>query len=371
MTQITTADQVLCLSPEAVASLSSAEIVNAHNLLAEKPVKKFETKAKAECRLNALIKERLAAESEQVDAALRAEDAQQGEADQAEHDAQEDAGLAITTDEAAAIAQDTGSPWHSRGEDATYRSHAPATEHDATTPSADSGEQPIGKIETVEVEATTDGAVIKVNGQVFADYGSVEEANAVAEELRKEVADQPAQASLPALPPAPQRLTKLEAHMLHSIYVSDYHDGAVQPGSYVWVEQLNHNLGNRAQGVITSLVKKGMVVEAGAGSKDDPRTVAFTELGLASYHASNKGNGNGGQSQEPKHRGKRSRHADKHIYIPLPYQGEDKNPRKVGSHGWRNFKLYRDGMTYDEFRAAGGRNMHFQWDLRHGFIVLK
>lgn len=61
------------------------------------------------------------------------------------------------------------------------------------------------------------------------------------------------------------------------------------------------------------------------------------------------------------------------------------NPRREGTHGYEAFKLYREGMTYDEYLDAtydpdapttakvpftGPQNNHFTWDLMHGFIAM-
>lgn len=41
------------------------------------------------------------------------------------------------------------------------------------------------------------------------------------------------------------------------------------------------------------------------------------------------------------------------------------NPRRAGTHGHRSWELIRDGMSYDSYIEAGGRNR----DLRHDVIL--
>lgn len=49
----------------------------------------------------------------------------------------------------------------------------------------------------------------------------------------------------------------------------------------------------------------------------------------------------------------------------------DKNPRREGTHGYVNWSLYRNGMTYEDYVAKGGALNHLNWDLEHKFISLK
>ncbi len=64
--------------------------------------------------------------------------------------------------------------------------------------------------------------------------------------------------------------------------------------------------------------------------------------------------------------GPRSDKAGKKIYKLVK-----ENPRREGSIGWTSFNLIKDGMSYEEYIAAGGRAGDVQWDLDHGFIELK
>lgn len=45
------------------------------------------------------------------------------------------------------------------------------------------------------------------------------------------------------------------------------------------------------------------------------------------------------------------------------------NPRREGSAGWKSFSLIKDGMTFEEYRKAGGRNTDLAWDIKHGFTT--
>lgn len=64
--------------------------------------------------------------------------------------------------------------------------------------------------------------------------------------------------------------------------------------------------------------------------------------------------------------GRKSAFEGKRIYKKVP-----NNPRKVGTHGWKSFNLIQDGMTYDAFLLAGGRNNDLRWDLEKGHIRVK
>jgi hypothetical protein len=64
--------------------------------------------------------------------------------------------------------------------------------------------------------------------------------------------------------------------------------------------------------------------------------------------------------------GKKSRHAGKKIHILSAT-----NPRLAGSEGWKNFNLYKEGMTYEQFILAKGGNNHLNWDIKKGFIELR
>lgn len=46
------------------------------------------------------------------------------------------------------------------------------------------------------------------------------------------------------------------------------------------------------------------------------------------------------------------------------------NPKKPGCAAWHRFNLYRDGMTQEEFKRAGGTQEDIVYDLKNGFISL-
>ena len=46
------------------------------------------------------------------------------------------------------------------------------------------------------------------------------------------------------------------------------------------------------------------------------------------------------------------------------------NPKQVNSKSRARFDLYRDGMTVEEYLAAGGIWPDIRWDLERGFIEL-
>jgi hypothetical protein len=45
------------------------------------------------------------------------------------------------------------------------------------------------------------------------------------------------------------------------------------------------------------------------------------------------------------------------------YKLVDKNPRREGTWGYRSWELIKDGMSYEAYKAAGGRNNDLQWDI--------
>lgn len=50
------------------------------------------------------------------------------------------------------------------------------------------------------------------------------------------------------------------------------------------------------------------------------------------------------------------------------------NPRKPGTHGWRahNFIMeHPDGVSYEDYKAAGHTPNHLAWDLEHGHITVE
>lgn len=53
------------------------------------------------------------------------------------------------------------------------------------------------------------------------------------------------------------------------------------------------------------------------------------------------------------------------------YKKVEANPRRAGTHGFTSFALIKDGMTYEEYRLAGGRSNDLAWDIAHGFVEVK
>lgn len=49
----------------------------------------------------------------------------------------------------------------------------------------------------------------------------------------------------------------------------------------------------------------------------------------------------------------------------------DKNPKQTGSAAHGRFEFYRDGMTCEQFLAAGGSRADLSWDKSHGFIEIR
>ncbi len=47
------------------------------------------------------------------------------------------------------------------------------------------------------------------------------------------------------------------------------------------------------------------------------------------------------------------------------------NPRREGTHGHHSFEVVKNGMTYEEYIACGGRNRDLAWDVEHGYIRLE
>lgn len=49
----------------------------------------------------------------------------------------------------------------------------------------------------------------------------------------------------------------------------------------------------------------------------------------------------------------------------------DVNPRREGTLGHANWELIEDGMTYEEYKAAGGRRKDLQNDIDYGRIQVR
>ena len=66
------------------------------------------------------------------------------------------------------------------------------------------------------------------------------------------------------------------------------------------------------------------------------------------------------------HPGPRSNFSGKRIF-----KISKSNPRKPGTLGHQSFELIKDGMTFEEYKKAGGRNQDLRWDAEHGFVEVK
>lgn len=64
--------------------------------------------------------------------------------------------------------------------------------------------------------------------------------------------------------------------------------------------------------------------------------------------------------------GPRSQHSGKKLYKRV-----DENPRKKNTAGWHSFRIIVNGMTYEQYRLAGGRTNDLAWDIDHGCVEVK
>lgn len=46
------------------------------------------------------------------------------------------------------------------------------------------------------------------------------------------------------------------------------------------------------------------------------------------------------------------------------------NPRRQGTAGHKSFSLINNGMTYEQYVAAGGRRQDLAFDLAHKYVSL-
>jgi hypothetical protein len=113
------------------------------------------------------------------------------------------------------------------------------------------------------------------------------------------------------------------------------------------------DMSGRAAGEIN---KKGKKVAKKNGSK---------KTSGAKKTAKGKGKGKGKSTKAATAGKKKAANArkfaikDKHIYKLV-----DKNPRREGTEGFKSWNVIRNGMTYDQYLDAGGRNR----DLRHDIL---
>ena len=78
----------------------------------------------------------------------------------------------------------------------------------------------------------------------------------------------------------PIELTEHETAVLRAMYASEYYSGGDE--AWVWTFSVKPDGVSRSQisGVISSLVKKGVVEVGGSGTKDDMYSVCTTSLGI-------------------------------------------------------------------------------------------
>lgn len=98
----------------------------------------------------------------------------------------------------------------------------------------------------------------------------------------------------------------------------------------------------------------GVVTTSGVTTEDEPKmTTTITEESTP---------------KAPKKDAGRGRNFDPAAKIKVLV---DKNPRRQGSATYDRFNLYRDGMTVEEFLAAGGWNGDLRWDSARKFISVE
>lgn len=73
-----------------------------------------------------------------------------------------------------------------------------------------------------------------------------------------------------------------------------------------------------------------------------------------------------GESNPAENRGRNSSYASKKIY-----KKTEENPRRENTHGHKSFSVIKNGMTFEDYIAAGGRANDLRWDLERGHLELK
>ena len=53
------------------------------------------------------------------------------------------------------------------------------------------------------------------------------------------------------------------------------------------------------------------------------------------------------------------------------YLKAKENPRRAGTYGHASFELIKNGMTYEDFVAAGGRPQDLAWDVNKGNVEVR
>lgn len=107
--------------------------------------------------------------------------------------------------------------------------------------------------------------------------------------------------------------------------------------------------------------KESKPAKAGKGAKA-PKAAKEKPAKAPKAPKQPKEKGEGGQ-------GRSSGAAGKKIYKV----GEHKktNPRREGTHGYKSWEAIKDGMTYEAFIEAGGRNRDLMHDVNQGRLELK
>lgn len=67
-------------------------------------------------------------------------------------------------------------------------------------------------------------------------------------------------------------------------------------------------------------------------------------------------------------RGRASSFVGKKIYIKT--EGKE-NPRRQGTAGYKSFSKISNGITFEEYIAAGGRPQDLAWDIKKGNVELR
>ena len=154
--------------------------------------------------------------------------------------------------------------------------------------------------------------------------------------------------------------------------------------SKVLVEWYNENSGSkpiekfkdRADAIKRcSELKQAMEELAGGASKgkdkDKPKVDVVDKAKAAGTKVGAKAKAEPAEPAEPGTRGRKSAHAGKKISRAKGEDGKPiANPRREGSHGWNSFAAIKDGMTYEAYAAAGGRNADLAYDVEHGFVTI-
>lgn len=129
------------------------------------------------------------------------------------------------------------------------------------------------------------------------------------------------------------------------------------------LKQAMDELKSRSAAVSTASSKAAGVRKAKATMKKETKTAKTAAKGKAK---SKTAAAKGGKAAKKTSGGRNGSLAGMVIY-----KKTDKNPRREGSIGFKSFALIRNGMTYNQYIDAGGRNKDLRWDEEHGFVEIK